>query len=78
MSKETRLGEREAILIESLYISGTLLGILNAFLLLSLTRTLRSWCHYDPYFTDVETEVQRGEIPCPGSLGYEEEELVLG
>lgn len=77
MSKKIGVGERKAILVESPYISSTVLGILNTFLHLGLTITLRSRCHYDPYIKDMETEIQRGKMTCPKSLKYEEEELVF-
>lgn len=77
MSKKIEVGERKAILVESPYISSTVLGISNTFLHLGLTITLRSGCHYDPYITDMETEIQRGKMTCPKSLKYEEEELVF-
>lgn len=71
------MGERGGLLVESLYIISTLLGILKAFLHLGLTITLRSRCHYDHYFTDVESEFQRGEMTSPRSLSYEKEEQVF-
>lgn len=74
---EMGMGEREGILVESPYIISTLLGIIKAFLHLGLTITLRSRCLYDHYFTDVKSELQRGEMTSPRSLSYEKEELVF-
>lgn len=75
--QEMGMGEREGILVESPSIISTLLGILKAFLHLGLTITLSSRCHYGHYFTDVESEFQRGEMTSPRSLSYEKEELVF-
>lgn len=77
ISKEIGMGEREEILVEPPYILSTLLGILKAFLHLGLTITLRRRCHYDLYFTDVESEIQRGKMTSPRSLSYEKEGLVF-
>lgn len=71
------MGEKEGLLVESPYIIRNLVGILKAFLHLGLTITLRSRFHYEYYFTDVESEFQRGEMTSPRSLSYEKEEQVF-
>lgn len=63
-----RCGTKGSNWIESPYISGTVLGMSKAFLHLGLSVTLRSGYHYELYFTNVETEVQRGKMTRSKSL----------